>query len=82
MRVYYAGNDRGNHMTIVAPAADPRGIAAGVDADWLDEAGNPRQITVTFKNGEANVPDALGRYLVAVKIAKRTRLLLPKSVAA
>lgn len=82
MRVYYAGpRNHADHSALVCPAADPRGIAMGVASEWLDENGEPKGIMVTFKAGVAEVPDSVGRYLVAVKMAKRTRLILPRAAA-
>lgn len=81
MRVYYPGGRR-NHTTFVTPAADVEGIRGGVDSEWLDDEGHPKMITVNFVNGSAEVSDALGRYLVARRYAKRTSLILPRGVAA
>lgn len=77
MKVYHAGSPRGNHTVFVAPAADPRAIKAGLAPEWTNEAGEPVQMTVVFRGGEVEVPDALGKYLCATGIAKRTRLILP-----
>lgn len=76
MRVYYAG-ERKNHQMAIAPAADPRAIRDGVNADWLDARGQPRTFHIDFVDGVAEVADSLGRYLVATGQAKRTRLWLP-----
>ncbi len=77
MRVYYTGAPGADMDATVAPAADPRGIAAGVDSDWIGADGKPRGIVVRFRSGFTEVPDALGRYLVAIGMAKRTALILP-----
>lgn len=77
MKVYYKGNDRADHTAIICPAADPRGIAAGIASEWVGDGGSPLQIPVHFRGGEASVPDSVGKYLIAVGIAKRTRLILP-----
>jgi hypothetical protein len=80
MKVYYAGsNPFANHGALVCPAADPLGIKMGVCADWLDEKGEPKGLHVHFVNGVAEVPDELGKYLCATKMAKRTRLLMPRA---
>jgi len=81
MRVYYAGNPHADHTALVAPGADPRAVAAGVVSEWLTESGEPRQITVTFRKGAAEVSDPLGKYLCAIGIAKRTRLIVPRKAA-
>lgn len=76
MRVYYAG-ERRNHQMAVTPAADPRAICEGVNADWLDGRGHPRTFQIDFVDGVAEVPDSLGRYLIATGQAKRSRLWTP-----
>jgi hypothetical protein len=81
MRVYYPGG-LNSHTMYVSPAADPRATKAGTDAAWVNESGEPRMIEVHFKNGRADVPDPLGKYLVATGMAKRTALLIPRGVAA
>lgn len=81
MRVYHPVS-RGNPTLFVQPANDPRAVAAGVDAGWLDEQGKPRLISVDFQNGVAEVPDALARYLCATGQAKRTRLWMPPAFRA
>lgn len=81
MRVYHPGR-HANHTLFVAPAADPRTAKGSIDADWLHDNGEPKSFTVNFVNGGATVPDPLGRYLLATKQAKRTRLIFPDLAAA
>lgn len=75
MRIYHP--TRKAHSLFVAPAADPRSQQGSIDADWLEEDGSPRSITVNFdETGRAYVPSSLGRYLVATRQA--TSLFLPQ----
>ncbi|WP_188516967.1 hypothetical protein [Alsobacter metallidurans] len=52
---------------------------ADLPAHWVTDANEPVQFTVDFIVGEAEVEDELGRYMVAHKLAKRTKLLLPST---
>lgn len=82
MRVYYAGNPRSNITLHVSPAGDPDGVKGGTSADWVDEAGQPRNISVQFKDGRAEVPDDLARYLLFRKMVRKTALIIPEGVNA
>ena len=75
MRVYHPTNR--DHTLLVMPAADPRGIAAGIAADWLGEDGEPILFMIDFKGGIAEVSDSVGRYLIETKQAKATALIVP-----
>lgn len=80
MRVYH--HFRRRHALFVAPAADPR-IGGGADSSWVNDDGTPKNILVDFDaDGVAEVPDSVGRYLLATKQARRTRLWLPTFMAA
>jgi hypothetical protein len=79
MRVFHP--TRKAHSLFVAPAADPRAQSGGIDADWLENDGAPKSITVNFDaEGKAYVPDALGRYLIAT--GQATGLWLPRFLLA
>jgi hypothetical protein len=80
MRVYSTGRNP-EHRLYVSPAADRR-AAGNVDSGWLHPNGKARLFEVHFRDGMAEVPDALGRYLCATGQAKRTRLWLPGLVRA
>lgn len=43
---------------------------------WLDEKGNPAQINVEFKFGEAEVEDGLARLLLEHKLVQKSTLIL------
>lgn len=74
MKVYYSGGFR-DHQAFVTPARDPIGIKGGVDSSWLEDDGEtPKMLVVNFRGGIAEVPDALGKYLVASGMAKRSGL--------
>jgi hypothetical protein len=75
LRVYHP-ND-GRHTLYVAPAADPRAVRAGVSGDWYGTDGRPKMFEVNFGPSGADVPDDLGRYLIATGQAKSTSLWLP-----
>ena len=75
MRVYYAGNDRANHLASVCPANDPRARKVGESGEWRNADGAAKTFHIDFKAGMAEVPDHLGKYLCSIGLAKRTRLL-------
>lgn len=65
-----------NYTVTVSPAGDTDFVApADVLKEWALADGRPKQIEVHFKFGAADVPDELGKYMVAREIAHRTRLL-------
>jgi hypothetical protein len=73
------------HTLICSPAGHrPREfpIGNGDDDDWWDHSGDkphPRQFEVKFFHGTAEVPDPLGRYLIATGLAEKSRLILPNA---
>lgn len=73
MRIYYNGSAPNISVT-VAPAAH---LSGELPAQWRDEHGEPVNLSVGFRNGEAVVDSELGRYLVAQKIARSSRLIMP-----
>ena len=73
MKIYLPKYRDGLHTVSVAPAAID---ATARVPEWQDEEGNPTSQTVTFRYGTAEVPDSLGRFLVAHGFAKKTRPLL------
>lgn len=78
MKVYSAAarHRHGEHQVFIAPAAHLD--HAGLPADWIDENGQPVQMTITFRDGSAEVTPELGRYLVSQKLARKTSLILPE----
>lgn len=79
MRIYAIGDNASRAaetIQAVAPGAYP-GAKSDGPADWFDGEGRPVTIKVHYKDGAADVPDELGRLMLAQKLAKRTRLLLP-----
>lgn len=81
MRVYH--HQRRRHSLYVSPAGDPRATRRGVDSDWINADGSAKLLEVGFDaDGVAEVPDALGRYLLDTKQAKRTRLWMPSFAVA
>jgi hypothetical protein len=83
MKVYAAGprQAQGTQTLHIAPAAHV-GDQAAPPVDWLNDDGSARNFTITFVNGEAEVTDEIGRYLLAYKMARRSRLILPADLAA
>lgn len=80
MRVFCAGERAAVapvFVMFVAPAGDTEFTKGDIPASWVDENKVPVQFTVEFKFGRAEVPDDIGKYMVARKLAKRTQLLLP-----
>lgn len=69
-----------DHTVIVAPAGHlPKEFEA---ASWWDDTGEkrkPLQFNVVFHYGEAEVPDDLGRYMVAAGLAMKHRLVIANS---
>lgn len=68
------------HTVIVAPAGHlPKEFPGEA---WWDDTGEkrkPMQYNVVFAYGEAEVPDDLGKYMVATGLAKKSRLVLPNN---
>lgn len=59
----------------VAPGADPEGYDG--PAEWWDAERNPVTFPVAYAFGVAEVPDELGKFMIAKGYAKRTALVLP-----
>jgi hypothetical protein len=57
----------------VKPEADP--------ADWYEDEKReiPRTFEVVFAYGAAEVPDPLGKFMVANGLANRTKLFIPRA---
>jgi hypothetical protein len=75
LKIYHQSDRPGGmHRMFVAPAAHVQGECPKA---WTTDEGEAITMTVTFVNGEAVVPDDLGRYMVANGLAKKTRLIMP-----
>lgn len=73
MRVWYPAPLKGVHIIHVRPAAD----AAGKEvSEFVDPENNAIQFTVAFdRSGRSEeIPDALGKYLIEKKLARKTRI--------
>ncbi|WP_024516836.1 hypothetical protein [Bradyrhizobium sp. Tv2a-2] len=77
MKVYSRGSNPTSTLYI-CPAADTTGE---VPAEWVDDNNSPLQFTIEFRHGAAEVPDPIGKYLIARGYAKKTKLILPTLVA-
>ena len=77
MKIFNYGS-RGRATIFVSPGADHPETS-----DWVkltkDDSGNeyrePLQFTVRFKDGMADVPQALGMYLIAKKLAQKSPII-------
>lgn len=82
MIVYYHGSpDKPpveNHIITICPAGHlPKECS---EVFWWDDSGEkrkPREWTVKFRYGEAEVEDPIGNYMVATGIAMKTRYTAP-----
>lgn len=74
MKVYLHGraSEQRSHTLYCCPAGHVEGE---VPAEWVDDDRRPKQFTVEFSFGQAEVPSALGRYLVEHGIAHKTKLI-------
>lgn len=85
------------HTIFVCPAIDvkremimdskgkPTGKRADPPVDWMEEVDGemkPRQIPVVFHFGQAEVDDAIGKYMLARGLVQPTRLVIPNSWSA
>ena len=75
MKVFYNGSAP-NMMVTASPASHLP--AAECPKDWFEEDGTtPRQISVQFKDGAVVLEAPLARYLVAQKIARTSKIMMP-----
>lgn len=81
MKIYAAGERQaqGRHPFNINPAAHLSDRTA-CPGDWFDDDGNPREFVVQFVDGEAEVDDRIGRYMVAHRMARKTKLIIPAGV--
>lgn len=75
MKIYLPGS-RGVHTIYVRPGVEHK------NSDFLKADGTPEQFAVVFREGVAEVPDNLGRYMIDSELAARSPLLLPAGVTA
>ena len=68
---------KANHTMHISPAADREFVKGEVPADWVDDENNPRQFTIEFTRGKAEVDDKIGKYLIDRGLAKKTKLIIP-----
>jgi hypothetical protein len=83
MKLYAAGERQqvGAQTLHICPAAHV-GEKAACPLSWFSEDGEPLNFNVTFINGEVEVEDSIGKYLLAYKMARKSRLIIPLGVAA
>ena len=75
MRVWYPVPTKGQHIIHVMPANDPEGKEV---SEFVDANNVPIQFQVMFEPGgrSMEISDALGKYLIAKKLARKMRPLL------
>jgi hypothetical protein len=80
MMIYYHGSDDkppvARHTIIVCPAGHRPHDCTG--PDWWDNTGEKpkaREYTIEFRDGEAEVPDPLGNYMLEAGLAEKSRLV-------
>lgn len=73
------------HTIIICPGKHLHS-KADLPADWFDSteknaAGEPLPVTfpVKFHYGQAEVPDAIGKYMVVHGLAQKSRLIVPNA---
>lgn len=88
MKIYAAGEAASQAASFnvhIAPAADRDGLEH-IDPpnEWFDtvvedgkKVQTPRQIVVTFRHGEADVQGSIGKYLIARKMARASKFIMP-----
>ena len=75
MRVYFHGTST-SHRIFVTPGVDYPETSA-----WREDDGRFKQFEIHFINGEAEVDDNLGQYLIEKEQASATKIILPKEAA-
>jgi hypothetical protein len=80
MRVWYPVPTKGQHIIHVTPANDPEGKEV---SEFVDGENKPLQFSVVFAPGgrSLEISDALGKYLIAKKLARKMRPLLQQLAA-
>ena len=63
--------------TTPCTSADREFVKGEVPVDWVDDENNPRQFTIEFTRGKAEVDDKIGKYLIDRGLAKKTKLIIP-----
>ena len=64
-----------NYVVTAAPAADDHYVDSNSPEEWKHPNGTPKQIEIVFVFGAAEVPDALGRYMVTRGFAHKSRMI-------
>jgi hypothetical protein len=78
MIVYATGEKARAQKSFVLAICPARHLeGAEMPAEWVTETNEPREMQVEFTYGRAEVPDNIGRYLLAHGLASKTTLILP-----
>lgn len=75
MRIYFHGTSQ-SHRIFVTPGTDYPEASA-----WREDDGRFKQFEIHFINGEAEVDDNLGQYLIEKEQASATKIILSKEAA-
>lgn len=75
MKVYQPGT-RGKRTALLQPGRD------FPVSHFLSPKGEPIMFQVVFVEGEADVDDQLGQYMIDTGIAHRSPIILPEGIAA
>jgi hypothetical protein len=73
----YLPHKKSTHTMHICPAGDPR-VRGECPVDWVDENNKPRTFQVEFRNGKAEVDDQIGRYMIEMDLARKTKLIRPE----
>lgn len=76
MRVFIHGSENRPPVPLHVMTVNPANHAQGkeeVPREWVDENNRGRDFTIEFVHGEATVDPRLGKYLIDVGLAHRTR---------
>jgi hypothetical protein len=72
MKVYRMNGERGPHRLHVTPGFFRQDVS-----EWMQQDGKtPVCFVVVFKDGMAEVPDSLGKYMLDEKLVQRSPLIL------
>jgi hypothetical protein len=73
----YLPHKRANHTMHIRPAADPR-LKGEMPSEWVDDKNEPITFQVEFVRGKAEVDDKIGKYLIEMGQARKSKLILPE----
>ena len=72
MKVYFHGTSL-VHRIYVSPGVDHPDVS-----EWVGENRKPKQFEILFMNGQAEVDDKLGEYLIEKGLASKSKIIYEK----